>query len=62
MTTIETVTEAQINSLCDEAAAAGDMAQVELCNLALSDLERPWEGTENLAACVETIRNAEAQQ
>ena len=61
-TTIETVTEAQVNSLCDEAASAGDMAQVERCRLALAELERPWEGLENLQACVEVIRNAEAQR
>jgi len=40
MTTIEnstesTVTDAQIRALRDEAAAAGDYAQVDLCNRAL---------------------------
>lgn len=61
MTNIDTVTETQISNLRDEAAAAGDFAQVELCNLALAELERPWEGTEALAECVAAIRDAEAQ-
>lgn len=61
MTNIDTVTETQISNLRDEAAAAGEFAVVELCNLALAELERRWEGTEALAECVAAIRDAEAQ-
>ena len=61
MTTIDTITEAQIVTLRNEAAEAGDFEQVQVCNLALADLERPWEGTAYLEECVEVIRRAEAQ-
>ena len=35
-TTIETLTDAQINALRTEAGEAGDFLQLEICNVALS--------------------------
>lgn len=69
-TTIETVTKSQIRSLRAEAAEAGDSLQVELCDLALgrwsdqpaADAAERTAIAEALAACVDAIADAEAQQ
>jgi uncharacterized ParB-like nuclease family protein len=62
MTTLDTITEAQICALRDEAASAGDFEQVEVCNHALAQMRRPFEGVEMIKECVRVIRNAEAQR
>jgi hypothetical protein len=40
MTTIETLADAQIETLRDEAGAAGDVAMVRICALAMAGDER----------------------
>lgn len=63
MTTIDNVTQAQIEQLRTEAAEAGDMAQVALCTAALKYL-RESDGAprsnRDLAKCVRAIQSAEA--
>lgn len=55
MTTIETLTNAQIRALRTEAATAGDDAQVALCDSAL-------DGDDSARAhCAKAIAAAEAQ-
>lgn len=55
MTTIDTLTDSQISALRDEAAAAGDLEQVAICDRAL-------EGDDSARReCVRVIRDAEAQ-
>ncbi len=54
MTTIENITTAQIESLRNGAASAGDTAMVALCNLALCGDQ------DALTDCVEAIQAAEA--
>lgn len=61
MTTVDTITESQLSALRNEAEEAGDFEMAEVANLALADLERPWEGTAYLEECVQVIRHAEAQ-
>lgn len=65
MTTIETITRAQVSSLKLEAQMAGDDAMVQICKKALvsidtcpSDVEYP--DTAALRECVRVIRDAEA--
>lgn len=77
-TTIDNVTDAQIEDLRREARMAGDYLQVAICNIVLgkeSDWER-WAPTdaegrrqvesmtrdEALQACVDAITDAEAQE
>jgi hypothetical protein len=60
-TTTETITEHQIQTLCDEAAAAGDTAQVRLCEEALCCLEERELDHESVRACVDAINDATAQ-
>lgn len=55
MTTIDTLTDAQIEALRDEAGAAGDSAMVDICDAALTG------DTEALRRVVAAIRDAEAQ-
>jgi hypothetical protein len=74
MTTIDTLTDTQIETLRDEAAAAGDLAQVALCRLALgyalnelSPLELDAVSCVDVARaearirCLRAIQSAEAQ-
>ena len=58
-TTIDTLTDAQIRALRDEAAAAGDEATVSDCDCAL---DGPSGTTAARRRIVEVIRNAEAQR
>lgn len=69
MTTIETLTIAQIDSLCAEAAAAGDFLTVSDCQVARGAVDSTATPEERRAAIVAArerivavIRNAEAQQ
>lgn len=56
MTTIESITDEQIEALCSEAASAGDLEQVAIC-------ERALDGDEAARhECVRVIRDAEAMQ
>lgn len=55
MTTIDTITDEQIDLLRAEAAAHGDLAQVRLCDRALDG-----DHTARLE-CARVIRDAEAQ-
>jgi len=57
-TTIETITNEQIEELWSEAATAGDEAQCELCYDALRAASAA-ERAAALVACVEAIREAE---
>ena len=54
MTTIDTITTAQISALRDEAGAHGDLEQVAICNRALAG------DTKAIAECVRVIQWAEA--
>lgn len=54
MTTAETITNAQITALRNEAAEAGDLEQVTICNRALSGND------EARAECARVIADAEA--
>lgn len=55
MTTIETITDEQIETLATEAGAAGDSEQVAICERALA-------GDDSARVeCVRVIRDAEAQ-
>ena len=53
MTTIDTITTAQIRALSDEAGAHGDLEQVEVCERALNG------SIKAIAKCVRVIRSAE---
>jgi deoxyribose-phosphate aldolase len=55
MTTIDTLTDSQIETLRDEAGAAGDVDMVVICDAALAG------DTEALRRVVAAIRDAEAQ-
>lgn len=66
MTTIETVTESQIRNLRTSAGQAGDLVQVEICDIALGHWsDQPPEDDERdviakaLAECVRVIVDAE---
>lgn len=59
MTTTETVTYEQIKSLRNEAASAGDVEQVRLCDQATAPMGRLVQGAA-LVACVKAINAAEA--
>jgi len=75
MTTPETITTRQIRSLRDEALAAGDYAQVDICDVALAahetadaeggELRGPdgevWTRSEARTECARVIADAEAQ-
>lgn len=54
MTTFATVTNRQISTLRNEAATAGDIDQVRMCDRALSGSQRAIRG------CVRAIQSAEA--
>lgn len=54
MTTIDTLTDDQIRTLSTEAAVAGDMEQVQICDRALDGDEAARR------ECVRVIRSAEA--
>lgn len=56
MTTIDTITTAQISALRDEAGAHGDLEQVAICNRALAG------DTKAIAECVRVIQSAEAPE
>ena len=56
MTTIDTITPAQISALRDEAGAHGDLEQVEVCERALNG------DTKAIAECVRVIESAEAPE
>ena len=56
MTKTLNITDAQIETLRDEAAAAGDRAQVEICNRALNGSQRARR------ECARVIREAAAQR
>lgn len=56
MTTLDTMTETQIEALSTEAGQHGDLAQVAICARALAG-----EATAR-AECLRVIRDAEAQQ
>ena len=61
MTTKTTITDSQIRTLRDEAAAAGDTAQVNLCDAALG-LAESWmidEAREMCAAAIKVASNAD---
>ena len=63
-TTIETITDEQIEALRTEAGAAGDEEQVDLCRWALMSATRYEHGMDARIAnarerCVEAIREAE---
>ena len=65
MTTIETITRAQVEALMSEAVAAGDDAQVRLCRKALVSIDHgpigvPYPDSDALRECVRAIRAAEA--
>jgi hypothetical protein len=55
MTTINNITDEQIEALSTEAGAAGDLEQVAICRHALAGDERAK------AECVRAIRDAEAR-
>lgn len=55
MTTLETLTDKQIETLATEAAQHGDAQMVRICKAALKG------GRAAKAQCVTAIRNAEAQ-
>jgi len=55
-TTLETLADDQITTLRTEAGSAGDLAQVALCDRALTG------DTEARTECVRVIRDAEAQE
>ena len=57
MTTAKTITDSQIRTLRDEAAAAGDDAQVNLCNAALG-LAEAWMVDEAREQCAKAIAEA----
>ena len=57
MTTTITITDAQIRTLRAEAAAAGDTAQVNLCDAALG-LAEAWMVDEAREACAAVIARA----
>lgn len=54
MTTIDTITTAQISALRDEAGAHGDLEQVAICNRALAG------DTKAIAECVRVIQSGES--
>lgn len=66
MTTNDSITQAQLEQLRTEAAAAGDMEQVRLCDLAAQTFGRmparaDADRAENaLARCVQAINYAES--
>lgn len=55
MTTIQNITDEQIRTLRDEAAAAGDRHMVVTCDMALDD------SAAAVAAVIRAINEAEAQ-
>lgn len=59
MQTAKTITDSQIRTLRDTAAAAGDEAQVNLCNAALG-LAESWMVDEAREQCAKAIAAAEA--
>ena len=71
MTTIETLTDSQITTLRSEAASAGDMKMVEICDRALEPVRRTPTGravsvvrlamrNEARVECARVIAEAEA--
>lgn len=69
--TAETITDKQIRQLSSEAAQAGDLIQVDLCNIALSGEDSDGTGTTlgtpctveyARQACADVINNARAQE
>ncbi len=65
-TTMETVTREQVETLRRHAGEAGDGEMVEICDLALSGMDRWAAGRSGAAqkalrSCVEAINDAEAQ-
>lgn len=66
MTTIDTITSDQIEQLRNEAAEAGDLARVALCDEALDEIRQNtaggFAGTANLRECVSVIRDAEGRR
>jgi len=56
MTTIDTITTAQISALRDEAGAHGDLDMVAICDRAIAD------DTKAIAECVRVIESAEAPE
>jgi hypothetical protein len=60
-TTIETITEQQIQALYAEADCAGDYAQRELCEEALCCLDKRDRDHASVHACVAAINDAAAQ-
>lgn len=56
MTTTQTITTNQLAALRDEAATAGDLEQVAICNQAINGHQ------ESIAICVEVISNREAME
>jgi len=76
MTTIKTITNKQIKQLREEALAASDYRQVDICDVALANREdhneqtaellvgpddEPMTRTEARAECARVIADAEAQ-
>lgn len=59
MTTIDNITDEQIEALAVEADAADDLKQLHLCAIALG--HRPGDRQAARAACAKAIASAEAQ-
>lgn len=62
MLTADTITRKQIEELRTEAAAAGDFAQVEICDRALDHASRGVDPSPPVEACVDAINAARAME
>jgi hypothetical protein len=61
--TAETITDSQIQAVLRESTAAGDVAQVRICNAALYHINpRAAARDEARAECARVINDAQAQQ